>query len=129
MPIVSQDILDCASEMTKATKGIEAFVRAAVARSYYAAFHDCLEWHSSLPAQGHLPPKFLERGTHVELAFRLLNPDQSLSKDLQESSKKRGLALRNLHADRVVADYKLSRTVNAYEARTALASARKIVSL
>lgn len=127
MAVSTQDLLDCASLLTRDTGGTEARARAAVSRTYYAAYHNCVEWHDALPAQGTVPVDFAERGVHVEFAARLQNPDKTLSVEEQFASRSRGVALRQLHGDRVNADYRLKKTITPQDARTSLAKAKRII--
>lgn len=126
MPITHVDLLNCAVSVAECARGDEAHIRAAVSRAYYAAFHDCQNWYDALPARGHLPSGS-GGGVHVDFATRLLNPDKSLSSGQAAASKKRGMALKALHGDRVIADYRLAKTVSAYDARNALSAAKRII--
>lgn len=81
--------------------------RAVVSRAYYAAYHDCVQWHSALPAPGSLSPSFKGGGMHHELFDRLSNPGAGMDGPKKMHSRKRAYALRELHALRVNADYKL----------------------
>lgn len=122
------DLMECAAKLARATDGDEATARAAVSRAYYAAYHDCLQWYNALPAAGQLP-QGSSNGTHVEFAERLKHPDPTLTVEQQKASRRRGLALRQLHGDRVVADYYLNRNVTPMNARNAMSSARAIAAL
>lgn len=128
MPIKPSDILQCAGNLTRDTKGAEALCRAAVGRSYYAAYHDCSEWHANLPAPGDASGS-KGSGVHVELSTRLTRPSASLPDEQKRLSRERGVALRKLHGDRVIADYRLNMNVTALQARTALAVAKQIFTL
>ena len=128
MAVSTQELLDCASLLTRDTGGTEARARAAISRTYYAAYHNCVEWHGSLRAQGTVPSDFAERGVHVEFAARLQNPDKTLPLEEQVVSRSRGVALRQLHGDRVNADYRLKKIVTAQDARTSLAKAKRIIA-
>ncbi len=123
------DLMACAAKLAGNTAGVEAQVRAAISRAYYAAYHDCVEWYDALPAKGRLPSDYTGNGMHVEFATRLQNPDSSLAALVQEASRKRGVALRKLHGDRVIADYRLKKAVLPMQARSALSDARAIAAL
>lgn len=129
MPVTPAQLLASAAELAGRTDGQEAKTRAAISRIYYAAFHDCQVWHDALPAPGSVTQEVRNQGMHVAFATQLLTPASSLTEEQKTASRARGVALRQLHGDRVNADYKLRRTISPMDARTALALARKIVAI
>lgn len=119
MPIVSDDILKCAQAIAAQPGLSEAGIRATVGRAYYSAFHECKVWHAKLDEPGRLPIGFTG-GDHLELSLRLTNPGPKITGPLREASIKRGVRLRALHGERCKADYELSETLDAADARAAL---------
>lgn len=102
--------------------------RAAISRAYYAAYHDSKDWHGALPAPGRLTgEKYV--GVHAELTQRLSSPDGSLAQDQKKKSRQRAYALRDLHQQRVDADYDLSESIGAELARQAIRTAKMIISV
>lgn len=123
MAITSDDVLACAKLLAQQPQMREAHARTVVGRAYYAAYHNSKKWYAALGATGSLPEGYKGTGDHVELSTRLLNPASSLPEAQQKASRKRGVSLRALHADRCVADYELHVTVGSAEARVALSDA------
>ncbi len=122
MTIQINDLLDV-SERLNLQAVNEADHRASISRSYYAAYHDCENWHAALPVPGALPPS---GGVHAQLIGRLTSPmvPQSAQKI---RSKKRGYLLANMKTLRTAADYDLRQTLTSGDAAQSLANARAML--
>ncbi len=85
----------------------EEACRASVSRAYYAAYHDCLDFHNALPAPG---ASRTGCGVHENLIYQLQNPSPESKKDpeLSKRSKTRAYLLRVIKPFRVQADYSLA---------------------
>lgn len=125
MSISAADLIVYADWLHAAALGNEAHQRTTVSKSYYAAFHDSLNWHAALTSPGALTPN-ASNGMHDQLCQRLSNPTVTAVK---MTSKKRAYALRALHEKRVIADYKLAYAVSTDDAAQALADAKLILSI
>lgn len=120
MSVAPEDLLQWSKQQPRIG---ECDQRAVVSRAYYAAYHDCVQWHSGLPAPGILSPT-KAGGVHHELIDRLSNPATSVSLSKKTLSRQRAYMLRELHALRVNADYKLQGPVP--DAADAVQKAEKI---
>lgn len=106
----------------------EVQCRTAISRAYYAAYHDSKDWHGALPVPGRLTGTS-SVGVHAELTQRLSSPDASLAADQKTKSRKRAYALRELHQQRVDADYDLAESIGAELARQAIQNAKTIIAV
>lgn len=105
-----QDLLELAKRLR--VSGAEVDLRCAVSRAYYALFHFCNIYHSSLPFPGIAAPSG-KGGDHFNLAHKLKNVAPELSKhnpDLAIKSKQLGTVLDALRGQRHDADYDLYKT-------------------
>jgi hypothetical protein len=102
MSVTADDLLDWAYH---AHDQDETDKRAIISRAYYAAYHRCQDWHSSLS------PNFgsanANAKTHEKLIQQLLNPSLALPKPKRDLSKELGNRLSALKGVRVLADYRL----------------------
>lgn len=87
----------------------EARRRSAVSRAYYAAYHRCLAWISSLPNSPQ-PPTC--GSVHLWLISYLKSPDPMWNARIAERSKELGRLMLAQRGRRVHADYELERPVN-----------------
>lgn len=123
MTVNCSDLLVWANEFSP---NCETGFRTLISRSYYAAFHDCREFHSQFPP-GLIPNK--PTGSHETLIHQLSHPDPSNSQEIKTRMRKRAYALRDLKLDRVNADYELSAsTISKSDATNARCTANRIVS-
>ena len=84
----------------------EEACRASVSRAYYAAYHDCLDFHGKLPAPG---ASRTGCGIHENLIHQLQHPAREVKDQaLIEKSKTRAYFLRIIKPFRVQADYQLA---------------------
>ena len=129
MSIHPSNWLQYADTLARDARGNETALRTAVSRAYYGAFHDCLNWYAKLPDVGSPPSANDGQGMHKAFFDKLENPGKGLSIEQADASIARGRALRALHLDRVVADYKLAKEVAYPMAATAVAKAKKIAQI
>lgn len=104
----------------------EAGCRAVVSRSYYAAFHHCDVFHTTLPAPGVAAPT---GGMHDDLCHRLQQPAPETKDELRIRSKRKASLLRALKHMRVEADYQLQNTVDQADANNAAAKAEQAMKI
>lgn len=94
--------------------------RSAISRAYYAAYHRCVDFHSRLPYGGKEPRG--GGGIHEKLIYRLMNPTVA-DKHLSNQSRELGHKLQTLKMRRVIADYRLGKTVRAKDAELSVLDA------
>jgi uncharacterized protein (UPF0332 family) len=103
----------------------ETQLRSVVSRAYYAAYHDCVQWHVTLKSPGSVGAS--DGGVHSQLIAQLSLP--TVKGDEVLKSKKRGYLLKALKLKRTKADYHLSEDLVADEAAQALVDAEAIISI
>jgi hypothetical protein len=124
MSVTAEDLLDWAFH---ANDQDEADKRAIISRAYYAAYHRCLDWHSSLrPNFGSARPN---AGLHEKLIEQLKNPHVMLAANKKTLSRDLGDRLARLKDLRTLADYRLSRNIPATLHQQACAEADQILAL
>lgn len=111
MTIAYQDILQTAHTIL-ATGSTEADFRASIGRSYYAAYHCCVKFHSTLATPGIAAPSG-SGGEHENLIHRLIKPTDVSKKQV---SLQVGYILRGMKFARHDADYKLAKTFSRQQA-------------
>ncbi len=119
MPIKPKDLLDLANSIFLEN---ELAVRTVINRAYYAAYRMSVAFHESLPVEGSAQ----QSGTHKTLITQLIEPDSSLEKTLQSTSKTIGYILEDMKKQRVTADYHLSKPMNNEMAKDCLRSAFRL---
>ncbi len=124
MSIQPTDLLDLAERLET---GAECDRRASISRSYYAAYHLCLDWHQALPEPGSVAGK--AGGKHQELINQLQNPGPGIPQELKKLSRKLAIKLQTLRDRRVLADYKLRDALADNEAVTQLQQSRDMMNL
>jgi uncharacterized protein (UPF0332 family) len=125
LSITASDLLDFAECLNSQNPISEALLRTSISRAYYSAYHYCLSWHLTLPAQGSKP--VLKTGVHATLSYCLKNPakETRLANRGIESIQK-GVLLKRLHDERVRADYKLDHTISKAHSLRAVEQAKLI---
>lgn len=86
--------------------GKECHDRSSVSRSYYAAYHACVQWEKTLKAPGSAIGE--PGGIHQQLVNRLMNPAPEISLEEKTRSKILGGQLNTFKAHRHFADYHLN---------------------
>lgn len=124
MSVTAEDLLDWAFN---ANDQDEADKRAIISRAYYAAYHRCLVWHSSLrPYLGTHGPN---RGEHEKLIAQLQNPHLMLPPSKRARSKDLGDRLADLKDLRTLADYRLHLNLRPKLHEQACKEAEQILAL
>lgn len=123
MSICAQDFLDVAAALDAV--GDEPSIRSSISRSYYAAYHCCMAWHSGLP----MPGKYgAQGGMHQKFVDQLRHPATVCSPEQMKKSKLLGMRLDILRNRRKVADYDLSSTLTLSESANQRQIATQIAS-
>jgi len=113
--ITPGDLLTIAEEINSQSTD-EKYDRTAVSRAYYSAYHYCLQLETKLPAPSR------GSGAHERLSQQLIDAREL---DL----RKAGIFLRQLHGDRVDADYKIFEDFDGNNVELAINQVKKIYSL
>jgi len=124
MPVGCHDILADAERILEKA-GTEVQFRNVIGRAYYACYHRATAFHLQLPSPGQATDK---GGVHKQLSDALANPTVK-DADLARKSKQLGYMCRDLHFQRVGADYSLEGQVCRQHAEQALAQARRLFGL
>jgi len=105
----------------------EAGLRAAISRSYYAAYHAAYAFHDSLPTPGSNAGS--KGGKHETLCTQLSQPTFSTANPRFLKSKRVGIFLRDAMRARVLADYYIGAMVNAPDADAAVLKCTSLVEM
>jgi hypothetical protein len=103
----------------------EIQLRAVVSRAYYAAYHDCLSWHTTLPTPGSAGQA--QGGAHTILIAQLTSP--TVKGEESTKSKMRGYRLKTLKQLRTKADYFLDENLVADEAAQSVVDTEAILAI
>lgn len=129
MSIDDKDLLDFAESLVKAGAS-EIELRAAISRSYYAAFHALAPFADELPKSKVCPPN-LNRLSHTELKERLREwRVEDVSANLVGLTATKGRLWRSVDAacnDRVIADYRLGNNVSLAQAQSQIYRVKEIL--
>lgn len=108
-------------------KNGEMWTRNAISRAYYGMYHSALRLvNDQVPSRDSNGEK-LAGGIHLRFSTYLCSGEASQDLDLDDASIKRiGMKLKQQHALRVNADYKLDSKVNRITALSALKDAEDI---
>lgn len=123
MTVSAEDFLQCGATLVSGEKEIDW--RTSICRTYYAAYHSSLEWHSKLPSPGSAGNGNF--GSHAELVERLTHPTVSGSQ--KNRSKSIGYLLNWMKQRRHRADYRLAESIDQDEAGQGEADARKLIDM
>jgi uncharacterized protein (UPF0332 family) len=104
MSVAPKDLLSQAKRLY-AQASNEADYRNVVSRAYYAAYHEAIRFHQSLPTQGKSPSKKV--GVHAALIAQLFYPTIPQTDELYLTSRNVSRHLSWLQDKRVKADYQL----------------------
>lgn len=124
MTIASADWLAFAKNLNSSAN-CETDHRVVVGRAYYAAYQDCVDWHSRLSSPGSAGSG--PGGVHEILCSQLTAP--TVKGEDSKNSKMRGYRLRTLKTLRVKADYQLSSSLTDSEASQAITDAESIIGI
>ena len=103
----------------------QAMYRASINRLYYASYHQCYDYHMSLPLLGSVGTT---RGLHEQLIAQLTNADAKLPLADRQKSVAIGKELRVICAKRVTADYDRTISVELSDMQQSQKSATSIFS-
>lgn len=123
MSVTPTELLQLARSLDQ-TAAAEVDFRNVIGRAYYAAYHEALAFHATLPTPGQDPPQSV--GIHAALQYRLLHPSIHNSDPRHDQSKRLSLKLKPFHRSRASADYRLDITISQTDARDALIKAAEI---
>lgn len=126
MSVTPNDLLNFARELHQGAS-TEVSHRNTISRAYYAAYHAATAFHAALPMGGVAPPDLA--GVHSDLFYRLDHPTVDAADSRFKKSRLVGLKLRNFHALRIKADYRLPLDVNRDDAADSLIKAAAIFDL
>ncbi|WP_157521890.1 hypothetical protein [Mitsuaria sp. 7] len=119
MSIKPEDLLKIANEQSR--QDGEPWRRSAISRAYYASFHRCLAWERGLARRGKAPK---QGGIHQRLIDRLGAPSGVCTlKQKSQSIDLHRLLIRQKD-QRVIADYRLRRSVSETDLKEQLRDAR-----
>jgi uncharacterized protein (UPF0332 family) len=124
MPITPNDLLEAARR--QALDPSETWRRSAISRAYYAAYHRCRDWESTLPTLGsNAGPA---GGRHQELINRLRNPAPECGTEVGHRSRASSYQLFAQRQRRVDADYDLHAEVTEATVRLQLEEVQQILT-
>lgn len=130
MSVATADLLSAAQRIFNAGT-CEADWRNVGSRAYYAVYHDIQAFADALTAAafpGHIPAG-TKPGMHHHLYTGLLNPTVPKSDPRNKQSFTLGVMAKNLHSERIKADYTLGAAVSQIEASNNLTTARNILAV
>ncbi|QVN14797.1 hypothetical protein [Burkholderia sp. LAS2] len=130
MSVATADLLSAAQRIFN-TGSCEADWRNVGSRAYYAVYHDIQGFADGLAAAafpGNIPAG-TKSGMHHHLYTGLLNPTVPKSDPRNKQSFTLGVMAKNLHSERIKADYTLGVAVSQIEASNNLATARNILAV
>lgn len=126
MSVTPEELLSFARELHQSAS-TEVHHRNTISRAYYAAYHVANAFHAALPSVG--TAALDATGIHSELFYRLDHPTIAANDPRYKKSRLIGLKLRNFHAIRIKADYRLDHDVNGDDAADSLIKAASIFQL
>ncbi|MDH1252897.1 hypothetical protein N5C67_09565 [Comamonas thiooxydans] len=93
----------------------ECSKRSGISRAYYAAYHECKEWHAKLPTPGSAADS--KGGSHNLLIHQLANPMGTTRQNANLASKSIEISarLQSLRDVRHFADYDISEDLDCDE--------------
>ncbi|MDH0866649.1 hypothetical protein [Mitsuaria sp. GD03876] len=118
-----EELLDLAEGLL--AKESECAWRAAISRSYYAAYHRAVRWEE----EQHIDGASLGQpgGLHQQLINRLRNPSTLLPIDLRRKAMLLGTKLQIQKERRAQADYRLDEAIHLRDAQDQVRQARQVV--
>lgn len=130
MSVTCSDLL-FAAEQACLNASCEADWRGVCSRSYYAVFHDGKAFAESLEQDGYPghAPAGTKPGMHHQLYTRLQHPTMPKADPRNRLSFKLGLMLKNLHSQRIKADYEPQKDVDEVTSRNSFVTAQNVLSL
>jgi len=117
------DDLKVLAEQQSRLRG-EAWQRSTISRAYYASYHRCLAWESTLSKRA--PVRRWKGSEHQQLLNRLSAPNPACTEDEKRRSKELHRLLSLQRDRRVKADYELHLDVSRKEMKRQLADARDL---
>ncbi|WP_296228609.1 hypothetical protein [Ralstonia sp. UBA689] len=126
MSVTSLDLMPVVNKAHQ-TAACEAEWRGVCARAYYAIFDDIKTFHCSLPSPGNAPGHLT--GMHEVLHGQLQNPGVKSEDPRHVLSRKIGIIAKNMHLNRIKADYKRDETMTLQDANTSVQQANTILGL
>jgi hypothetical protein len=120
MSIKPEDLLALAG--AQARHPGEPWRRSAISRAYYASFHRCLAWERNLAHRGKVAEP--EGGAHQRLIDRLGAPNGVCTQSQRVQSVDLQRLLSRQKDKRVIADYRLRRSVSEVDLKFQLRDAR-----
>jgi len=126
MSVTSLDLMPVVSKAHQEAN-CEAEWRGVCSRAYYAVYHDVKAFHDDLPSPGSAPAHL--KGMHEILHAQLTTPMIPSTDARHVTSKRLGHMSKNMHLNRVKADYKRDLTVSKQEAETSVSLAGTILGL
>lgn len=129
MPVTADDISALAGRLA-VQEADEVDLRAAISRSYYAAYHEVFPFVDRLPVSENCPRSVGDKVTHTEMTERLREWRVSgVQSSLAKMKVTGGQLLETIEAmrfARVKADYRLNTDVALTEAQMQIARAKQV---
>lgn len=125
MSAAPREILASAQKIRDSQKD-EAGHRAAISRSYYAAYHAARIFHDSLGSPGSVGG---EGGVHAQLVARLLIPTIPSTDPKHLISRRVGYMLRDMHRSRITADYEIDAVVIDADAESTMRKGADVITM
>ena len=120
MSTKAEDLLELAGEQARRVG--EPWRRSAISRAYYASFHRCLAWERGLARRGQVVKP--QGGVHQGLIDRLGAPNDACTSKQKRQSVDLHRLLSRQKDQRVIADYRLRRSVSEIDLKKQLSDAR-----